>query len=93
MTGGPVRTCVGCRTRREQHLLQRFVRQDDRWSADAGRRREGRGVYLCGPQCAEAVIKNKRFPGFGSSAIAHYASEHRSGDAAREASIIHRTIT
>ena len=74
MTAGPVRTCVGCRTRREQHELQRFVRQDAGWTADGGRRGEGRGVYLCGPQCAKAVIKNKRYPGFGSDAIAHYTS-------------------
>jgi predicted RNA-binding protein YlxR (DUF448 family) len=79
MTGGPVRTCVGCRTRREQRELQRFVRHDDRWTADAGPRSDGRGVYLCGPQCAKAVIKNKRYPGFGSFAISHYG-EHPSQD-------------
>ncbi len=75
MTAAPVRTCVGCRTRREQHELQRFVRIADRWSVDAGRRQDGRGVYLCGPQCAKAVVKNKRYPGFGSFAITHYQSQ------------------
>jgi len=75
MTGGPVRTCVGCRTKREQQELQRFVRRDDGWSADSHRRSDGRGVYLCGPQCAKAVVKNKRYPGFGSYAITHY--EHQ----------------
>jgi len=67
----PARTCVGCRTRREQPVLQRFVRRET-----AGRRMEpaerGRGVYLCGTQCAGAVIKNKRFPGLGAFAITHY---------------------
>ena len=68
----PTRTCVGCRTRREQQLLARFVRRGDRWTADGARRSEGRGVYLCGTQCAGAVIKNKRFPGLGAFAITHY---------------------
>ncbi len=71
----PVRTCVGCRTRREQHELQRFVRVGDGWSADGDRRHDGRGVYLCGAQCAKAVIKNKRYPGFGSFATTHYTSQ------------------
>jgi predicted RNA-binding protein YlxR (DUF448 family) len=68
----PERTCVGCRTRREQPLLQRFVRHGAGWTADGPRRSEGRGVYLCGTQCAGAVIKNKRFPGLGTYAITHY---------------------
>jgi predicted RNA-binding protein YlxR (DUF448 family) len=66
---------VGCRTRREQPTLQRFVRRDDGWTADGSRRSTGRGVYLCGTQCAGAVIKNKRFPGLGAYAITHY--EHQ----------------
>ena len=69
----PTRTCVGCRTRREQPLLQRFVRHLDRWSADAGKRTEGRGVYLCSERCAKAVVKNKRHPGLGAFAITHYS--------------------
>jgi predicted RNA-binding protein YlxR (DUF448 family) len=68
----PARTCVGCRTRREQPVLQRFVRGVLGWTADGARRSAGRGVYLCGTQCAEAVIKNKRFPGLGAYAITHY---------------------
>ena len=76
MTDGPVRTCVGCRTRRAQCDLLRFVRHGDRWSADTERRSDGRGVYLCGPQCAKAVVKNKRFPGFGSFATTHYQDTH-----------------
>ncbi len=68
----PERTCVGCRTRREQPMLQRFVRRDGTWTVDGARRSAGRGVYLCGTQCAGAVIKNKRFPGLGAYAITHY---------------------
>jgi len=68
----PARTCVGCRTRREQLTLQRFVRREDGWTADGTGRSDGRGVYLCDTQCAEAVIKNKRFPGLGAYAITHY---------------------
>jgi predicted RNA-binding protein YlxR (DUF448 family) len=58
--------------RREQRVLSRFVRRAGEWSADTDRRSDGRGVYLCGPQCAKAVVKNKRYPGFGSYAITHY---------------------
>ena len=68
----PTRTCVGCRMRREQPQLQRFVRHLDRWSADEGKRTEGRGVYLCSARCATAVVKNKRYPGLGAFAITHY---------------------
>ena len=68
----PIRTCVGCRTRREQRELLRFVRRADCWSADTGKRSDGRGVYLCRSQCARAVIKNRRYPGLGAAAIAHY---------------------
>jgi predicted RNA-binding protein YlxR (DUF448 family) len=53
-------------------VLQRFVRRDDRWSADDGKRTGGRGVYLCSGRCAKAVVKNKRFPGLGAFATAHY---------------------
>jgi predicted RNA-binding protein YlxR (DUF448 family) len=72
MMATPVRTCVGCRTRREQPELQRFVRQPDCWAADEAGRSAGRGVYLCDGQCARAVIKNKRYPGLGAFATAYY---------------------
>jgi hypothetical protein len=42
------------------------------WLADGARRGAGRGCYLCGAQCAKAVVKNKRYPGLGAYAIAHY---------------------
>jgi predicted RNA-binding protein YlxR (DUF448 family) len=75
MMATPVRTCVGCRSRRGQTDLRRFVRQGDRWQADGSRRGAGRGCYLCGAQCARAVVKNKRYPGLGTYAIALY--EHQ----------------
>ena len=65
----PQRTCVGCRTGFPQPALRRFVRQGDRWLADRGKRREGRGAYLCSRECAERVAKNKRYPGFSVEAL------------------------
>jgi predicted RNA-binding protein YlxR (DUF448 family) len=65
----PSRTCVGCRTAFEQPALRRFTRAGDRWAADAGKRREGRGVYLCSHACAQRVAKNKRYPGLSGEAL------------------------
>ena len=55
--------------------MQRFSRHADQWTLDGGVRRSGRGVYLCSPQCAKAVFKNKRYPGLGPAAAAYY--EHQ----------------
>jgi predicted RNA-binding protein YlxR (DUF448 family) len=63
---------VGCRSRRGQPELERFVQRAGGWLADGARRGAGRGCYLCGAQCAKAVVKNKRYPGLGAYAIAHY---------------------
>jgi len=68
----PVRTCVGCRRRQAQAGLRRFVRRVDGWQADAGRRSEGRGVYLCSSACAERVAKNKRYPGLSREALVQW---------------------
>ena len=65
----PQRTCVGCRKVFGQAELRRFTRQDDRWVADAGKRSEGRGAYLCSAQCAQRVAKNKRYPGLHVEAL------------------------
>jgi predicted RNA-binding protein YlxR (DUF448 family) len=65
----PVRTCVGCRTAFPQPALRRFTRTAAGWIADAGKRRDGRGVYLCSRECAERVAKNKRYPGFSREAL------------------------
>ena len=50
--------------------MQRFVRSGSReWLADAGlTRKPGRGVYLCSPECARRVEKNKKYPGLASAA-------------------------
>ena len=38
---------------------------DGRWSADPVARSDGRGAYLCSPQCVERVKKNKKYKGPG----------------------------
>jgi uncharacterized protein len=66
----PTRTCVGCRTAFPQPMLRRFTRDPDgRWVVDGGRRRDGRGTYLCSAACAQRVAKNKRYPGFSVEAM------------------------
>ncbi|MBV9972043.1 MAG: YlxR family protein [Candidatus Eremiobacteraeota bacterium] len=67
----PIRTCVGCRERRPQGSMRRFVRSTHGWKADAGQRRaDGRGAYLCSAECARRVFKNKRYAGLASAALA-----------------------
>jgi predicted RNA-binding protein YlxR (DUF448 family) len=63
------RTCVGCRKRFPQPSLRRFTRRDSRWVADTGKRKEGRGAYLCSRECAQRVAKNKRYPGLSIEAL------------------------
>jgi predicted RNA-binding protein YlxR (DUF448 family) len=72
----PIRQCAGCRERKPQAAMRRFVRLDHRsWQADTGRRRQpGRGVYLCSAECAKRVEKNKKYPGLAASA-AEYGLE------------------
>jgi len=71
----PVRTCVGCRERREQRSMVRFTRQRDGWTPDERSRRSGRGAYLCSAKCVARVAKNKRYPG-----LAHAAEFLTTGD-------------
>ena len=66
---GPARTCVGCRTVFAQPGLRRFTRLAEGWAADAGKRRSGRGAYLCSRECAQRVAKNKRYPGLSGEAL------------------------
>jgi predicted RNA-binding protein YlxR (DUF448 family) len=57
----PQRMCAGCRTRREQAALVRFVAHEGKLRlATAGA--QGRGVYVC-PQeaCYEQAIKRRAF--------------------------------
>ncbi|MBV8727645.1 MAG: YlxR family protein, partial [Candidatus Eremiobacteraeota bacterium] len=66
----PTRTCVGCRERKPQPSMQRFVRRGSGWQADAGSRRSaGRGAYLCSHACARRVFKNKRYASLASAAL------------------------
>ncbi|MBV9104203.1 MAG: YlxR family protein [Candidatus Eremiobacteraeota bacterium] len=65
--------CVGCRTRFPQAALVRYVRADSgrqsEWRRDpVGRRRPGRGAYLCSSECAVRVKKNRRYPGLAEAA-------------------------
>ncbi|MBV9736563.1 MAG: YlxR family protein [Candidatus Eremiobacteraeota bacterium] len=66
----PTRTCVGCRQRKPQQSMQRFVRRGTAWEADVGMRRaDGRGAYLCSSECARRVFKNKRYASLASAAL------------------------
>jgi predicted RNA-binding protein YlxR (DUF448 family) len=67
----PIRQCAGCRERKPQAQMQRFVREGTRpsWLPDKGRKRlPGRGVYLCSAECVRRVEKNRKFPGLAASA-------------------------
>lgn len=71
----PIRTCVGCRTRRAQRELLRFVAEDAagasgvRLRSDPLRRAAGRGVYTCPrPECvSRAVLRGGFSRGFRRS--------------------------
>lgn len=57
---GPVRTCVGCGSRKAQAELTRFVvGPQGGVVADRRRRLPGRGAYLCGAGCLTAALKRK----------------------------------
>ena len=50
----PERTCVGCRRSRPKSALIRLVRSPDgSVGVDRDGRAQGRGAYVCSPQCAE----------------------------------------
>ncbi len=58
----PVRTCVACRTRRDQRSLVRVVRgPDGKLSIYASRREGGRGAYICpNSECWQKALKSNR---------------------------------
>jgi hypothetical protein len=59
---GPVRTCVGCGSKRSQAELTRFViGAEGAIVVDRPRRLPGRGAYLCGAGCLTAALKRKAF--------------------------------
>ena len=58
----PVRTCVGCRTRRPKGELVRAVLRDGRAVVDTDQALPGRGAYLCAhPGCLQTAIKRRAF--------------------------------
>ncbi|MBL6635258.1 MAG: YlxR family protein [Actinobacteria bacterium] len=54
-----VRTCVGCRQRREQQQLLRCVYGDS--GAYIDRHGPGRGAWLCGVICARQAMRTNAF--------------------------------
>ena len=58
----PVRTCVGCRSRKEQQLLTRFV-PNELGQPVISRTASGRGAWMCveSTSCFEAAMKVRAF--------------------------------
>lgn len=59
---GPVRTCIGCGTRREKAGMVRLVARDGKVEVDAARRAPGRGAYVCDGRCARKARDRRAFP-------------------------------
>ena len=60
MEAGPLRTCVGCRTKRPQHELIRIARDSD-GAVSIGVQGAGRGAYVCRSRsCIEKACANDR---------------------------------
>lgn len=58
----PERMCIACRTRRPQGELLRLARREGVVQMDAGRRRMGRGAYLCrSAACLAQALKRQAF--------------------------------
>ena len=58
MSAGPVRTCVGCRSKRPQREMIRIGRSSD-GAVSIGAGAPGRGAYLCRERdCIEAGFQN-----------------------------------
>ena len=56
----PVRTCIGCGTKRPQRELRRLcLSSEGELMVDRDRRAPGRGAYLCGPGCLSAAVKRR----------------------------------
>jgi predicted RNA-binding protein YlxR (DUF448 family) len=59
---GPVRTCVGCRTRAPASELLRVVARDGAVLPDDGRREPGRGAHLHPTaDCLELAARRRAF--------------------------------
>ncbi len=60
MDAGPIRTCVGCRSRRPQHVLIRVTRSSD-GAVSIGRGLPGRGAYVCAKaECIDEALRTGR---------------------------------
>ncbi|WP_308302103.1 YlxR family protein [Crossiella sp. S99.1] len=60
---GPVRTCVGCRSRALATELLRLVVEDDSLVLDLRRRLPGRGAWLHpDPECLRLAERRRAFP-------------------------------
>ena len=56
----PMRTCIGCRERKEKEKLLRIVETTEGFSTDEKRMLPGRGAYLCDdPECLKKVIRSR----------------------------------
>ena len=58
----PLRTCMGCNSKKTKKELIRIVKdKENNVSLDRTGKKEGRGAYICDDiTCLEKVIKNKR---------------------------------
>ena len=68
----PMRTCVGCRSRREQAVLTRYVRDVD-GQPRASRTAAGRGAWVCrdSQKCLEKAFSTRGFDrAFASRSVA-----------------------
>lgn len=58
----PLRTCMGCNSKKSKKELIRIVKdKENNISIDRTGKREGRGAYICDNiECLEKIIKSKR---------------------------------
>jgi predicted RNA-binding protein YlxR (DUF448 family) len=70
----PIRTCIGCRTRRPQAELFRCVLDAD-GAARVDRVAPGRGAWLCGPECVESAVRTRAFERAWRTQVPHAALE------------------
>ena len=60
---GPVRSCVGCRTRKRATELVRIALVNGEVAPDLRRLHPGRGAHLCAAAaCLERALKRRSFP-------------------------------
>jgi uncharacterized protein len=60
----PIRSCVGCGSKRAKTELVRLTVTGSRPAVDPTGRSAGRGAYLCRRiDCFDAAVKKKRLPG------------------------------